>query len=91
MMGADHHGTFYWCIKSTLSKSGEIYLYADRMEITANGSLICWGGGRSDEDPPDNPTIMLALPAGKWDAFYAASCMGGHAVAVEHWEGEVVQ
>jgi len=85
------YGDCYWCIKTKLSKSGEIYLNADRIEITANGSLVCWEGGRAEGDRlPDIPAVMLAIPSGKWDAYYAASCIDGHAVAVEHWEGEVL-
>jgi hypothetical protein len=81
-MGPDDYGRYYWCIKTQL---GEIFLHADRVEVTATGALICWGGGRQDEQPPDNPTIMLALQATQWDAVYAASCMDGTAVAVDHW------
>jgi hypothetical protein len=93
MSDPGRYGGYYWCIKSKLSKSGEIYVNADRMEIAANGALICWGGGRPEvtSPPPTDLKIMLAIPAGKWDAFFAASCLDGHAVAVQSWEGEVVR
>ena len=35
------------------------------------------------------PLTVLALAAGKWTAFYAASCLDGSAGAVQHWAGEV--
>ena len=38
---------------------------------------------------PAKPCIVLALAAGKWTAFYAASCLDGSAGAVQHWAGEV--
>ena len=38
---------------------------------------------------PAKPCIVLALAAGKWTAYYAASCLDGSAVAVQHWAGEV--
>ena len=38
---------------------------------------------------PATPLTVLALAAGKWTAFYAASCLDGSAVAVQHWAGEV--
>jgi hypothetical protein len=36
----------------------------------------------------DHP--VLVVPAGSWSGVYAASVLDGSAVAVEHWEGEVV-
>ena len=38
---------------------------------------------------PATPLTVLALAAGKWTAYYAASCLDGSAVAVQHWAGEV--
>ena len=35
------------------------------------------------------PLTVLALAAGKWTAFFAASCLDGSAGAVQHWAGEV--
>jgi hypothetical protein len=36
--GPERYGRCYWCVKTKLSKEGEIYLYADRVEFTASGS-----------------------------------------------------
>jgi hypothetical protein len=41
--------------------------------------------------PAAAPLQTLALAAAQWMAVFAASCMDGHAVAVEHWKGEIVE
>jgi hypothetical protein len=48
-----------------------------------DGCLIFTAGG-------DYGTNMI-FAAGQWQAAFAASCIDGHAVAVEHWPGEVVR
>lgn len=80
-MGEPHkYGKWYYCVKSNMSKNKDIYAYADKTVITDAGNLLLLN---------DNGTINLAFAPGKWDAIYAASCWDGHAVAVEHWAGEV--
>jgi hypothetical protein len=49
MQGPERYGNFYWCVKTKLSKSGEIYVHADRVEFTASGGIIFW------QDPSDLP------------------------------------
>lgn len=90
----EKYGRFYWCVKTSISESGEIYLFADKAEILSSGAL-CFSHDKNFVDGKgflqEIITITnLSLAAGKWDAFYAASCLDGAAVAVEHWEGEVV-
>jgi hypothetical protein len=82
--GTDKYGGFYWCIKTKLSKSGEIYVMADEARILEDGSLSMI---RINKDKP--PSINLAVAPGHWTACYAASMIDGAPVAVEHWEGEV--
>lgn len=84
LTGPAKYGGYYWCIKSDQSGSGEIYAHADRVEVTAGGDLVLWRerDGRA-------PETNLALARGQWSAVYAASCIDGSAVAVEHWQGEV--
>src|SRR5262249_44822656 len=99
MSDPHNYGDKYWCVKSKLSKSGEIYLNADRVEFTPSGGIIFWGGFRpaakaEDEWKTEKPAELipcLALAAGQWIAVFAASVMDGHAVAVQHWNGEVVR
>jgi hypothetical protein len=91
--GTSRLGRFYWCIKSALSDDGEIYVMADRIEVTKAGALIAWGGSRrktSDAPQPDAQIPVLVLAAGSWTAIYAASHFDGAAVAVEHWKGKVL-
>ena len=83
MSGPDHYGALYWCVKTDLSESGEIYLHADRTEIV-DGILLFWR-----ETGDGKPFVNLAIAPGQWRALFAASVMDGHAVAVEHWAGEV--
>lgn len=93
MGGPEHYGSRYWCIKvhKDVSKSGEIYCHADHPVFHEGGQLAMIGGARATlGDVPDKgPIVVLALPAAKWFAVYAASCFDGSAVAVDHWDGEV--
>lgn len=89
-MGTEQYGRYYWCIKvpDTISKSGEIYLHADEITVNKHGDLEAW---HANEKAPGGRHQNLALAAGQWLAFYAASVMDGSAVAVDHWEGEVIR
>jgi len=79
--GPQHCGKYYWCIKTDLSEDGEIYVHADSLKVNCNGDLICHGKKVG--------VINLAIAAGCWKAFFAASVWDGSAIAVEHWSGEV--
>ena len=79
-MSADRYGTFYWCVKSPLSSSGDIYLNADGVAIR-DGCLVFTSRGEHG--------INVVFGPGEWRACFAASCIDGHAVAVEHWPCEV--
>lgn len=76
------YGDKYWGIKVTkdVSPDGEIYLNANEVRVAPDGSLLMIGNGGYP---------VLTLAAKKWTAVFAASCIDGHAVAVEHWTGEV--
>jgi hypothetical protein len=80
------HGRFYWCIRSPQSGDGEIYMYADRLDVSPDGSLIAW---RTPEAEP--PHINLALAAGQWTCAFMAHVNDGSAVTIERWKGEVVE
>lgn len=101
---ACYFGTKYWCIKvtRTISGDGEIYIHADRVEISS-GDLFAFSDyeipakteygttgpdyeGKATREPP---ICTLALARGSWTAFFAASCMDGHAVCADHWSGEI--
>jgi hypothetical protein len=96
MTGPEWYGSYYWCVKTKLSKSGEIYVNADRVEFTSTGGVIFWTDpdARSPSEKADDyaqrKDPILAIAAGHWTAVYAASVIDGHAVAVNHWEGEVI-
>lgn len=78
------YGGYYWCVKSGLSESGDIYLYADDVRLTKNGELEFY------QLRDDEPQLLFAVAPGQWKAVYAASVFDGSAVAVQHWRGEVV-
>src|SRR5262249_50135886 len=88
--GVDRYGSHYWCIKSTLAQDGEIFLNADRIEVSPFGALLCYGAFSSTwerTDVDDARRIpLVAFAPGQWLAFFAASCMDGHAIAVAHWK-----
>jgi hypothetical protein len=81
----ERRGDYYWCIKTSLSEDGELYVYADEIKINETGDLIAVGH-RTDKTAEPN----LGIAAGQWSGFYAASVLDGSAIAVEHWKGEVV-
>ena|ERR1700685_1929540 len=81
--GAARYGRFYWCVKTDLSDDGEIYVYADEVRHLPTGGLVFVS--LRDEREQTN----LALANGQWTAVFAAGCWDGHAVAVEHWKGEI--
>ena len=90
--GPGQNSAYYWCIKvpASVSKNREIYVFADEITVTPTGDLLAQGGYRKEHgETPAKPCIVLALATGKWTAFYAASCLDGSAVAVQHWAGEV--
>ena len=81
--GPEKYGRFYWCVKVTtdIAPDGEIYVMADEAKVTECGALLFL-------QENDNST-NLALAPGKWLAYFAASFLDGHAVAVERWTGEI--
>lgn len=86
--GPSDYGRFYWCVKSELSESGEIYVMADEVRFTPTGGVLFLGHHVNDT-AQDPHTTNLALAPGQWSAIYAASCWDGSAIAVEHWKGEI--
>jgi len=87
---ASSYGNLYWCVKTTMSEDGEIYLHADSVHFTSTGDVV-FSKAPNTAKGNTQPTPMLALASGHWTALYAASVIDGHAVAVEHWKGEVVE
>jgi len=81
-MANDKYGKYYWCVKTHLSESGEIYANADEALVTETGDLVLRRTG-------DNEHTTLILAQGEWKACFAASVMDGTPVAVDHWEGEL--
>lgn len=102
MSESNNYGKKYFCIKvpSDISVDGEIYLHADRVEVR-DGTLIFWGKYYPDkcdkamgrfpdyENQTSDEMPLLILNKNCWEVYYAASCLDGHAVAVEHWRGEI--
>jgi hypothetical protein len=83
MSETSSYGNYYWCVKvaKMLFKNGEIYLHAERVVLDRGAVVFI-----SNKDCP-----VLVVPAGSWSAVCAASVIDGSAVAIEHWEGEVVR
>jgi len=82
----ESYGDHYYCVKTPLSisENKEIYLMADFLEVFPDGSLAFF----HNEDT--GRYINLLLSSGEWNAVYAASILDGHAVAIEHWKGELI-
>lgn len=84
---ASKYGQYYWCVKvpKSLAKEGEIYVHADKVIVKDCGSL-CF----ISENEKQGHIYNMALSAGNWLCFFAASCLDGNACAVEHWKGEKI-
>jgi len=78
------YGNYYWCIKTALSDNGEIYAYADEIEVKEGALILVHYYDKTHKWHPN-----LVIPAGQWSCIFAASHIDGGAVAVEHWKGEV--
>jgi hypothetical protein len=83
--GPSDYGRYYWCVKSDLSDDGEIYVMADDVRFLPSGGVVFFSMDEGTEK------TRLAFAPGHWTAVYAASCLDGSAVSVEHWKGEVVR
>ncbi len=93
-MSTDSYGRYYWCVKTSLSEDKEIYLHADFVEINENGDALFIQEKEQKSAPGaaiERPKriVNLCLASGSWSSLFAASVMDGHAVAVDHWKGEV--
>ena len=75
----EKYGKYYFCVKTDLSENGDIYLFADDA-IVENGDLFFINSESSTN---------MCFARGSWKTFYAASCIDGGPVAVEHWKGEI--
>ena len=80
---AADYGEFYWCIKTGLSKDGQIFVYADDAKILPDGTLVLLRTRGA------NPEINLSISAGNWQAVYAAHVLDGVPFAVKRWAGEI--
>lgn len=70
----------YWGIKvkKELSDTGEIFLHAETFNVE-NGDLLFVN---------EDLQIIFSISKGNWLCVFAASCLDGHAVGVEHWNKE---
>ncbi len=76
--------------------TGQIYVHADRVEITSAGVLVLmrdtrYNATRAVREPHEHPHPNLVFAVGSWSYVFAASVIDGAAVAVEHWKGEVAE
>ena len=66
-------GDRYFCIKLTTQK--DIYAFAEHVDIVDGAIVLRASDGQ----------ISFALASGQWEYCYAASCIDGSPLAVEHW------
>jgi hypothetical protein len=79
-MTTNEFGKYYWWVR--LTNGQEVGVYADRVEVTGDGTLVLYGGGQS----AGAKFVNLAVGAGEWQLIYAASAEDGRPLAVEHWQ-----
>jgi hypothetical protein len=79
------YGDYYWAIG--LPDGREVFVLADRVEVSGTGALMCWQDQHTTTDgskePRDTPMPTLGIAAGQWTCFYAASVLGGDPVAID--------
>lgn len=80
MSSPNDYGAHYWCVTSD---SEPIFVYADRLEITACGGLVAWGGYRKEGVHPEREQQLWGAAPGEWKTFFAASLLDRRPVAVE--------
>jgi hypothetical protein len=80
MSSANDYGAHYWCVTGDDSP---VFLYADRLEVTACGALVAWGGFRRQNGHPEHEQTLWAAAPGRWKGYFAASLIDGHPVALE--------
>jgi hypothetical protein len=80
MSSANEYGAHYWCITCD---GAPVFLYADRLEITACGALVAWGGYRKDNGHAEREQHLWAAAPGQWTTYFAASLIDGRPVALE--------
>ena len=83
---ANKYGAYYWSIG--LADGREVFVMADRVEVTSTGALVCWSDNRPgkeevDREPRDVSIPTLGFNTGQWTCFYAASCLTGDPVAID--------
>lgn len=74
------HGRYYWCVGLKDEDKTEVLVMADAVDVSPAGALTLGND--------TNPNLIFA--PGEWSFCYAASTLDGHAVAVDHWPGQVV-
>ena len=94
MREPSNFGKRYWCVKvnKDLSENREIYVNADKVSYSPNGDVVFKGTfyNKKTEKYEGEERVRLIIANGKWEAVYAASLLDGHAIAVDHWKGEVI-
>ena len=80
MSTANEYGDHYWCITCD---GDQVIVYADRMEVTACGALVAWGGYRKEGEHVEHEQQLWGAAPGQWKTFFAASLIDGRAVTVE--------
>jgi hypothetical protein len=79
-MSADEYGRHYWWV--TLGDGQELGVYADRVEVSPDGSLLLYGGSTS----LGAKFINLAFAPGGWQFIYAADPEDASPLAIGHWK-----
>src|SRR6476620_71933 len=74
MSSANDYGEHYWCVTGD---GGSVFVYADRIEITACGALTAWGGYRKEGTHVGREQQLWAAASGQWKTFFAASLIDG--------------
>ncbi len=78
--GPAKYGNRYFCVRTDDER---VYFYADYVEVEY-GELVAYSKfPRKPADGTDETHVVYALPAGSWDAFYAASVLDGRPLAID--------
>jgi hypothetical protein len=80
MSSANDYGAHYWCVTGD---EEPVFVFADRIEITACGALVAWGGYRKEGAHAEREQPLWAAAPGRWKSVFAASLLDRRPVAVD--------
>ena len=77
-------GTYYWGV--TLDDGRDVYIWADRLEVSPNGDLIAMSHVRAEDTRSKLSSEMpfMSIANGKWVSFWKTLLMDGKPISLHN-------